>query len=146
MSSEQKYVICNADEGDPGAFMDRAIIEGDPFCLVEGLGIAAYGIGASKAYVYLRAEYPLAIERLKKAIKQAERLERAAQQLADRRQEPGQLDRFLDERVGRRQRVAESQLLGCIRRTHAAHDHDRNRTQSLQREQASDLPQSHSAT
>jgi len=70
--SKQKYVICNADEGDPGAFMDRAVIEGDPHRLVEGLAIAAYGIGASKAYIYIRAEYPLAIERLKTAIAQAE--------------------------------------------------------------------------
>lgn len=70
--SEQKYIICNADEGDPGAFMDRAIIEGDPHKLLEGLAIAAYGIGASKAYIYIRAEYPLAIERLKVAISQAE--------------------------------------------------------------------------
>jgi NADH:ubiquinone oxidoreductase subunit F (NADH-binding) len=70
--SEQKYIICNADEGDPGAFMDRAIIEGDPHKLLEGLAIAAYAIGASKAYIYIRAEYPLAIERLKVAISQAE--------------------------------------------------------------------------
>jgi NADH:ubiquinone oxidoreductase subunit F (NADH-binding) len=69
---EQKYLICNADEGDPGAFMDRAVIEGDPHRLVEGMAIAAYGIGASKAYVYIRAEYPLAIKRLKAAIAQAE--------------------------------------------------------------------------
>jgi NADH:ubiquinone oxidoreductase subunit F (NADH-binding)/NAD-dependent dihydropyrimidine dehydrogenase PreA subunit/(2Fe-2S) ferredoxin len=70
--SEQKYLICNADEGDPGAFMDRAVIEGDPHRLLEGLAIAAYAIGATKAYVYIRAEYPLAIRRLKQAIKQAE--------------------------------------------------------------------------
>ncbi len=70
--SKQKYVVCNADEGDPGAFMDRAVIEGDPHRLVEGLAIAAYGIGASKAYVYIRAEYPLAIQRLKAAIAQAQ--------------------------------------------------------------------------
>lgn len=69
---DQKYLICNADEGDPGAFMDRAVIEGDPHRLVEGMAIAAYGIGASKAYVYIRAEYPLAIRRLKQAIEQAE--------------------------------------------------------------------------
>jgi NADH:ubiquinone oxidoreductase subunit F (NADH-binding) len=69
--SDQKYLICNADEGDPGAFMDRAVIEGDPHRLLEGMAIAAYGIGASKAYVYIRAEYPLAIERLKIAIAQA---------------------------------------------------------------------------
>jgi NADH:ubiquinone oxidoreductase subunit F (NADH-binding)/(2Fe-2S) ferredoxin len=67
----QKYVICNADEGDPGAFMDRAIIEGDPHRLLEGLASAAYAIGASKAYIYIRAEYPLAIERLRVAISQA---------------------------------------------------------------------------
>ncbi len=69
--SEQKYFICNADEGDPGAFMDRAVIEGDPHKLVEGLAIAAYAIGANKAYVYIRAEYPLAIANLKDAIAQA---------------------------------------------------------------------------
>ena len=69
--SEQKYLICNADEGDPGAFMDRAVIEGDPHRLIEGMAIAAYGIGATKAYVYIRAEYPLAIKRLKIALQQA---------------------------------------------------------------------------
>ena len=69
--SEQKYLICNADEGDPGAFMDRAVIEGDPHRLIEGMAIAAFGIGASKAYVYIRAEYPLAIKRLKIALEQA---------------------------------------------------------------------------
>ena len=66
--ADQKYMVCNADEGDPGAFMDRAVIEGDPHRLLEGLAIAAYAIGASKAYVYIRAEYPLAIERLRVAI------------------------------------------------------------------------------
>jgi len=71
--SDQKYIICNADEGDPGAFMDRAVIEGDPHKLLEGLLIGAYAIGASKAYIYIRAEYPLAIERLEKAIKEAKR-------------------------------------------------------------------------
>jgi len=69
--ADQKYLICNADEGDPGAFMDRAVIEGDPHRLIEGMAIAAYGIGASKAYVYIRAEYPLAIERLRIALNQA---------------------------------------------------------------------------
>lgn len=69
--SDQKYLICNADEGDPGAFMDRAVIEGDPHKLIEGMAIAAFGIGATKAYIYIRAEYPLAIERLHIAIKQA---------------------------------------------------------------------------
>ena len=71
-TANQKYLICNADEGDPGAFMDRAVIEGDPHRLLEGMAIAAYVIGASKAYIYIRAEYPLAIERLKVAIAQAE--------------------------------------------------------------------------
>ncbi len=69
--SHQKYFICNADEGDPGAFMDRAVLEGDPNRLLEGLAIASYAIGASKAYVYTRAEYPLAIKHLETAIKQA---------------------------------------------------------------------------
>lgn len=69
--ADQKYLICNADEGDPGAFMDRAVIEGDPYRLIEGMTIAAYGIGASKGYVYIRAEYPLAIQRLRIAMDQA---------------------------------------------------------------------------
>ncbi len=69
--ADSKYVICNADEGDPGAFMDRAVIEGDPHRLLEGMAIAAYTIGARKAYVYIRAEYPLAVQRLKTAIAQA---------------------------------------------------------------------------
>jgi len=69
--SHQKYFICNADEGDPGAFMDRAVIEGDPHRMLEGLIIASYAIGASKAYIYIRAEYPLAIQRLNKAIAEA---------------------------------------------------------------------------
>jgi len=68
---EQKYVICNADEGDPGAFMDRAVIEGDPHALIEGIMIAAYAIGAGEGIVYVRAEYPLAIVRLEKALEQA---------------------------------------------------------------------------
>jgi NADH-quinone oxidoreductase subunit F len=69
---EQKYMICNADEGDPGAFMDRSTMEGDPHTVIEGLIIAAYAIGASEGYIYCRAEYPLAIKRLRIAIKQAE--------------------------------------------------------------------------
>lgn len=67
----EKYLICNADEGDPGAFMDRAVIESDPHTLIEGMLIAAYAIGANNAYVYVRAEYPLAIIRLQKAINEA---------------------------------------------------------------------------
>ena len=66
--SDQRYLICNADEGDPGAFMNRSLIEGDPHALLEGMLIAAYAIGASKGFIYIRAEYPLAIERLKRAI------------------------------------------------------------------------------
>lgn len=69
---EEKYLICNADEGDPGAFMDRAVIEGDPHSLIEGMLIGAYAIGAKEMIVYVRAEYPLAIKRLEKAIRQAE--------------------------------------------------------------------------
>ncbi|NCO83692.1 MAG: NADH-quinone oxidoreductase subunit NuoF [Nitrospirae bacterium CG_4_10_14_3_um_filter_44_29] len=67
----QKYIICNADEGDPGAFMDRAVIEGNPHAVIEGMLIGSYAIGASRGYVYIRAEYPLAVERLKYAIKDA---------------------------------------------------------------------------
>lgn len=73
-AGEQKYVICNADEGDPGAFMDRSVLESDPHRILEGMAIAAYAVGANQGYVYTRAEYPLAIDRLKIAIKQAERL------------------------------------------------------------------------
>ena len=72
--SDQKFVICNADEGDPGAFMDRALLEGDPHSILEGLMIAGYAIGADKGYVYVRIEYPTAIEKLKTAISQAENL------------------------------------------------------------------------
>ena len=68
---EQKYLICNADEGDPGAFMNRSLLEGDPHALLEGMLIAGYAIGASKAYIYCRAEYPLALERLDLGLKQA---------------------------------------------------------------------------
>lgn len=67
-----RYVVCNGDEGDPGAFMDRSIMEGDPHKMIEGMMIAAYAVGAQEGYVYVRAEYPLAISRLKKAIKDAE--------------------------------------------------------------------------
>jgi bidirectional [NiFe] hydrogenase diaphorase subunit len=68
-----KYVICNADEGDPGAFMDRSVLESDPYRVLEGMAIAAYAIGASFGYVYCRAEYPLAVSRLRKAIREAGR-------------------------------------------------------------------------
>ncbi len=69
--NDQKYVACNADEGDPGAFMDRSILEGDPHTIVEAMAIAAYAIGATKGYVYVRAEYPIAVSRLQKAIDDA---------------------------------------------------------------------------
>lgn len=72
--SDKKYIICNADEGDPGAFMDRSVLEGDPHAVVEGLAIGAYAIGADEGYIYVRAEYPLAIKRLKIAIEQAEKM------------------------------------------------------------------------
>ena len=68
---DQKYVACNADEGDPGAFMDRSILEGDPHCIVEAMMIAGYAIGADKGYIYVRAEYPIAVKRFQKAIDQA---------------------------------------------------------------------------
>jgi NADH-quinone oxidoreductase subunit F len=68
----KSYVVCNGDEGDPGAFMDRSVMEGDPHKLLEGIAIAAFAIGADEAYIYVRAEYPLAIKRLRKAIKDAE--------------------------------------------------------------------------
>lgn len=69
----QKYIICNADEGDPGAFMDRSVLESDPHRVLEGMAIAAYAVGANQGYLYVRAEYPLAVQRLKTAIRQAER-------------------------------------------------------------------------
>ncbi len=70
--ADQKYVVCNADEGDPGAFMDRSVLEGDPHAVLEGMIICAYAIGATKGYIYCRAEYPLAVRRLRKAIAQAQ--------------------------------------------------------------------------
>ncbi len=73
MPADQRYVVCNADEGDPGAFMDRAVLESDPHRVLEGMALAGYAIGADKGYVYIRAEYPLAVERLKTAIRKAKR-------------------------------------------------------------------------
>ena len=70
-AADQKYVVCNADEGDPGAFMDRSILEGDPHCIIEAMAICGYAIGASEGYVYVRAEYPIAVKRLQIAIDQA---------------------------------------------------------------------------
>ena len=66
-----KYVACNADEGDPGAFMDRSILEGDPHCIIEAMAIAGYAVGANQGYIYIRAEYPIAVKRLQIAIDQA---------------------------------------------------------------------------
>ena len=68
---EEKYVVCNADEGDPGAFMDRSVLEGDPHSVIEAMAIAGYAVGASQGYVYVRAEYPLAVQRLENAIEKA---------------------------------------------------------------------------
>lgn len=73
-AGDKKYVVCNADEGDPGAFMDRSVLEGDPHRVIEGMAICGYAIGADEGYIYVRAEYPLAIKRLKIAIQQAEDL------------------------------------------------------------------------
>ena len=69
--ADQKYVVCNADEGDPGAFMDRSVLEGDPHCIIEAMAICGYATGASEGYVYVRAEYPIAVQRLTKAINDA---------------------------------------------------------------------------
>src|SRR5690606_9479166 len=71
---ERRYVVCNADEGDPGAFMNRSVLESDPHKVLEGMAIAGYAVGANQGYIYCRGEYTLAIDRLKKAIRQAGRL------------------------------------------------------------------------
>jgi bidirectional [NiFe] hydrogenase diaphorase subunit len=71
VESEQKYIVCNGDEGDPGAFMDRAVMEADPHKVIEGMAIAGFACGATMGYIYVRAEYPIAVEKLQKAIKQA---------------------------------------------------------------------------
>ena len=73
--ADQKYVCCNADEGDPGAFMDRSVLEGDPHAVLEAMAIAGYAIGANQGYIYVRAEYPIAVDRLKIAISQAREME-----------------------------------------------------------------------
>ena len=72
--NDQKYIICNADEGDPGAFMDRAVLEGDPHSVIEAMIIGGYAIGATQGYIYVRTEYPLAVERVNNAIKEAYRM------------------------------------------------------------------------
>ncbi|MGA1474227.1 MAG: NADH-ubiquinone oxidoreductase-F iron-sulfur binding region domain-containing protein [Prochlorothrix sp.] len=95
MPGEQKYVICNADEGDPGAFMDRSVLESDPHRVLEGMAIAAYAIGANHGYIYIRAEYPLAIAHLKKAIQQAKAKNLMGSQIFD-----SHFDFKVDIRVG----------------------------------------------
>ena len=72
--ADQKYVVCNADEGDPGAFMDRSVLEGDPHCIVEAMAICGYATGATEGYIYVRAEYPIAVKRLQIAIDEAREL------------------------------------------------------------------------
>lgn len=79
----QKYIVCNGDEGDPGAFMDRAIMEADPHKIIEGMALAGYACGATKGYIYVRAEYPIAVQKLNKAIKQARRKGILGTQIAD---------------------------------------------------------------
>ncbi|MGG6293931.1 NuoF family protein [Leptolyngbya sp. AN02str] len=81
--AERKFVVCNADEGDPGAFMDRSILEGDPHRVLEGMAIAAHAIGATQGYIYIRAEYPLAIHRLQIAIRQAQQRSLLGSQIFD---------------------------------------------------------------
>ena len=83
MPAGQKYVICNGDEGDPGAFMDRSVLEDDPHTVLEGMAIAGYAIGANHGYIYVRAEYPLAIKRLQKAIQQAKKYGLLGSQIFD---------------------------------------------------------------
>jgi bidirectional [NiFe] hydrogenase diaphorase subunit len=92
---QQKYVICNADEGDPGAFMDRSVLESDPHRILEGMAIAGYAIGANYGYIYVRAEYPLAIKHLEKAIQQAKKYELLGSQIFD-----SPFDFKIDIRVG----------------------------------------------
>ncbi len=82
---ERKFVICNADEGDPGAFMDRSVLESDPHRVLEGMAIAAYSVGTNQGYIYIRAEYPVAINRLQTAIRQAQRLGILGTQIFDSR-------------------------------------------------------------
>lgn len=93
--SSQKYVICNADEGDPGAFMDRSVLESDPHRVLEGMAIAGYAIGANHGYIYIRAEYPLAIKHLQKAIQQAKHYGLLGSQIFD-----SSFDFKIDIRIG----------------------------------------------
>lgn len=93
--SDRKFVICNADEGDPGAFMDRSVLESDPHRVLEGMAIAAYAVGATQGYIYIRAEYPVAINRLQTAIRQAQRLGILGTEIFDSR-----FDFKIDLRIG----------------------------------------------
>ncbi len=95
MPGNQKYVICNADEGDPGAFMDRSVLESDPHRIIEAMAIAGYAIGANHGYIYVRAEYPLAIQRLEKAINQAKKYGLLGSQIFD-----SSFDFKIDIRIG----------------------------------------------
>ncbi|MBD2354430.1 NADH-quinone oxidoreductase subunit NuoF [Tolypothrix sp. FACHB-123] len=92
---DRKFVICNADEGDPGAFMDRSVLESDPHRVLEGMAIAAYAVGAHQGYIYIRAEYPVAISRLQTAIRQAQRLGLVGSQIFE-----SQFDFKIDIRIG----------------------------------------------
>jgi bidirectional [NiFe] hydrogenase diaphorase subunit len=94
-TGDKKYIVCNADEGDPGAFMDRTVLESDPHSIIEGMTIAAYAVGAQQGYIYVRAEYPLAIERLQKAIKQAKKHGLLGAQIMD-----GPINFSIDLRIG----------------------------------------------
>jgi bidirectional [NiFe] hydrogenase diaphorase subunit len=95
MSGDQKYIICNGDEGDPGAFMDRSVLESDPHLVLEGMAIAGYAVGASHGFIYVRAEYPLAIQRLQKAIQQAKKYGLLGSQIFD-----SMFDFKIDIRIG----------------------------------------------
>ena len=83
VETEQKYIVCNGDEGDPGAFMDRAIMEADPHKIIEGMALAGYSCGATKGFIYVRAEYPIAVQKLNKAIKQARKKGILGNQISD---------------------------------------------------------------
>ena len=80
-----KYVCCNADEGDPGAFMDRSVLEGDPFSVIEAMTIAGYAVGSSQGYIYVRAEYPIAVKRLELAIRSGPGVRPAGQEYSGHR-------------------------------------------------------------
>ncbi len=111
MPGDQKYVICNADEGDPGAFMDRSVLESDPHLVLEGMAIAAYAVGANHGFIYVRAEYPLAIQRLQKAIQQGKKYGVLGSQIFD-----SPFDFKIDIRIGAGAFVCgeETALIGSV--------------------------------